>query len=195
MLFAVKNRLLPTVLLLAVLVAGANWARGVLGLVWRLELRPGLLGELLLGAGALALSDGLMHTLLRLTLGERYRSRYRALVQYFRPQGGAEIIAAGLLAGGEELAFRGVLLGSLLSLAGLAPAAAVALTALAFGLLHTLPSQQLLPFGVWAVWEGALLSGLYVWSGSLAVCIAVHVLHDLVGFSLFAYQRRTGWLL
>jgi membrane protease YdiL (CAAX protease family) len=195
MLFAVKNRLGPTLLLLAVFVAGSLTLRHVLGLDWRWEWRPELGGELLLGIAALALSDGALHGLFALTLGSWYRRRYRALVEYFRPQGAWEIFAAGLLAGGEELLFRGVLLEALRSLAGWPPGVAVLISAVAFGALHWLPSRQLLPFTLWAVWEGVLLGGVYVLSGSLLVCLVLHFLHDIAGFSLFAYQRRMGWLL
>jgi membrane protease YdiL (CAAX protease family) len=195
MLFAVKNRLVPTLLVLAAFVAGSLSLRRALGLDWRWEGQPDLGWYLLLGIAALALSDGALHGLFALALGVWYRSRYRALVEYFRPQGVGEIFAAGLLAGGEELVFRGVLLEALRSLAHWPPAAAVLVSALVFGALHALPSRQLLPFTLWAVWEGILLSGLYVLSGSLLVSLALHFMHDLAGFSLFAYQRRTGWLL
>ena len=102
----------------------------------------------------------------------------------------AEIISGGLLAGGEELIFRGVLLEGLRSLAGLSSPAAIAVAALAFGLCHLLPNRQLYPFAFWAVWEGALLGGIYVLSGSLLVAMVVHILHDIGGFMLFAWQRR-----
>ena len=67
---------------------------------------------------------------------------------------------------------------------------AIAVTALIFGLLHLIPRRRLWPFAVWAVWEGALLGGIYVWSGSLLVVVVLHTLHDAGGFGLFAIQRR-----
>ena len=39
------------------------------------------------------------------------------------------------------------------------------------------------------------LGGLYVLSDSIAVAACVHALHDVVGFSVFALQRRTRWFL
>jgi membrane protease YdiL (CAAX protease family) len=195
MLFAVKNRLGPTMLVLLAFVAGSLALRHALGLDWQWQWRPVLAWDLLLGIAALSLSDGVLHGLFVLMLGGWYRSRYRALVEYFRPQGMGEIFAAGLLAGGEELLFRGVLLQALRTLAGWPSAAAVLVSALAFGALHALPSRQLLPFTLWAVWEGVLLGAVYVLSGSLLVAVVLHFLHDIAGFSLFAYQRRTGWLL
>jgi membrane protease YdiL (CAAX protease family) len=192
MLFAVKNCFAATLLLLILFVVGAVAARMVLALHWDLEFRP---TALLLGMIALATSDGFGHGLLTLVLGDRYRRHYRALVEFFRPQGVREILAGGLLAGGEELVFRGVLLEGLRSLMGLSPGVAIALTSLVFGAAHVLPTRMLLPFALWAVWEGALLGIVYAMSGSLLVTVILHVLHDLAGFSLFAFQRRSGWLL
>src|SRR5207253_1313513 len=94
---------------------------------------PGLGEQVLLGLAALLAADGLLHGTLQLALGDRYQARYQALVAYFRPQGPLEIAAGGLLAGSEELIFRGVLLQGLMSRAGLAPVPAIAISALAFG--------------------------------------------------------------
>jgi membrane protease YdiL (CAAX protease family) len=190
MLFAVKNHLLPTLLILAVCVIAALSLRDLLGLSWQYDFQPILLRDLLLAGLAMASSDALLHGVCWWLLGNGYRERYRTLVEYFRPQHVPEIIAGGLLAGGEELLFRGVLLEGLRANAGLPPAAAILLTSLAFGLLHALPNRQLLPFTLWAIWEGAVLGTVYVVTGSLLVVAVLHILHDVGGFSLFAYQRR-----
>jgi len=195
MLFAVKNRLLPTLLLLLVFIAGAVTARSTLGLEWNWQVQSGFVTDLLLGALVMGSSDGLLHGLLLVTLGESYRRCYRALVEFFRPQHLPQIIAGGLLAGGEELLFRGTLLEWLRTAGGLSPAAAIALTAVVFGLLHLIPRQRLWPFAIWAVWEGTLLGTIYVWSGSLLVVVVLHTLHDIGGFAVFAVQRRAGALL
>lgn len=187
MLFAVKNRLLPTLLVLTILVVAALAAREALGLRWNFDLRT---GELLSAVIVLAGSDALLHGIMLLTLGERYRSRYRALVDFFRPQGVREIVAGSLLAGGEEMLFRGVLLEALHAKLDWSPAAALTASAVVFGLLHAIPRRDLLPFTAWAIWEGALLGLVYTLSGSLLVAMVVHVLHDLAGFSLFAWQRK-----
>jgi membrane protease YdiL (CAAX protease family) len=187
MLFAIKNRLIPTLLLLFLFIAAAIYLRDALGLTWHYELVP---IDFLLAAFVMAASDGLLHAFLAWTLGAAYLSRFRALVHYFRPQHAPEIVAGGLLAGGEELIFRGVLLEGLQSLAGIPPVAAVGVAALVFGLLHALPNKTLFPFTFWAIWEGVLLGGVYVLSGSLVVVVLLHVLHDIGGFSVFAYQRR-----
>jgi membrane protease YdiL (CAAX protease family) len=201
MLFSIKNRFVPALLLLVLFVAGALLARHALHLTWRLEVYPGFARQLTLALGVIAVSDALLHGGLWLALRDRYLTQYGALVAYFRPQGPLEIAAGGLLAGGEEMVFRGVLLEALMSRAEMGPVGAIALAALAFGALHVprdrpAPSAfHLAPFALWAVWEGVLLGGLYVATGSLLLLMVAHALHDVAGFSLFAWQRRTGWLL
>lgn len=190
MLFTVKNRLGLTLLLLAVFVAAALWLRAWLGLNWSLQFEAAQVRDLLLAFVIVAASDGLVHLLLERLLGERYLLRYRALADYFRPQHAPQMLAGGLLAGGEELFFRGVIVEWLHASAGMPPAAAVVLAALAFGLAHLIPQRLLWPFALWAVWEGVLLGGVFVLSGSLAVVVVLHVLHDIVGFAIFAYQCR-----
>src|SRR5262245_23593042 len=156
MLFAIKRRLVPTLALLAIFVIAALCLRSALGLTWPLEWGTAQLRDLLVAAGVIAVSDAGIHGLLTATLGDRYRTRYQALAEYFRSQRAPEMIAGGLLAGGEELIFRGVLLEALQCLAGLSSAAAVVLTAAVFGFCHVIPSRPLAPFALWAVWEGAL---------------------------------------
>lgn len=192
MLFAVKNRLGPTLALLVVFVAAAFGARSALGLEWNWEWSAAVPRDLLLAGLALAASDGGVHGLLWLLVGAPYRRRYRALAEYFRPQRLPEISAGGLLAGGEELVFRGTLLEWLRTDGGVSAAGAVAATAVVFGLAHLILRRDLWPFAVWAVWEGALLGTVYVLSGSLLVVVVLHVLHDMGGFGLFAFQR-TLW--
>src|SRR5262249_14274177 len=157
-------------------------ARAALGLKWNWELRSELVTALLLAGLAMAASDGCLHALLLLVLGESYRRCYRALAEFFRPQRVPQIIAGGLLAGGEELVFRGVLLEWLGTGAGLPASMAIGTAAVVFGLMHLIPRQRLWPFALWAVWEGALLGTVYVLSGSLLVTVVLHTLHDIGGF-------------
>ncbi|MGE3805682.1 MAG: lysostaphin resistance A-like protein [Gemmataceae bacterium] len=189
MLFAVKKRAGGSLLLLALLVLAA-W---FLGVDFHVGADVGAAARLGLGLVLMAGSDGGLHALFAFTLGRLYLSRYRALVEYFTGQGTAALLAGSLLAGGEELVFRGVILEGLRGDLGVAGALAV--SSGLFGLCHLIPRRGLWPFALWAVWEGALLGGVYVWSGSLAVVVCLHVLHDLGGFSWFAFQRRTGCLL
>lgn len=193
MLFSVKNRFWPTIASMVGLVAIGLVGMGLGPLETGLTL-PRLL-QALAGLAAVLASDALGHGLLALLFRERYLSRYRALADYFSPQGPKELVAAGLLAGlGEELFFRGLILRTVLVQFRL-PGLAVAVSALVFGAFHVIPDRRLAPFALWAVWEGALLGGVYVASGSLAVVMLVHGAHDIGGFALFAMQRRTGWLM
>lgn len=194
MLFAVKNRLAPTLLLMVALAAGSLLLRGSLHLHGDLTLS--LLLPLWV-AGALACllsSDGALHGLLWWVLGRPYQERYRALAEYFQAQGPLQIAGGGLLAGlGEELFFRGVVLAGLWHAAGWHPAAAVAATSILFALGHWLPERKLAPFAVWAALQSVWISTLYVLTGSLAACMVAHACHDVLGFTVFAVQRRTGW--
>jgi membrane protease YdiL (CAAX protease family) len=193
MLFAVKNLFWPSLLLLGVLLAVFFAVKSPEAQM--ISFHSGLLVSLAGGIGLMAASDIFLHTLFRLVLGTPYRKCYAAFVEYFRPQGAREIIAGGLLAGGEELIFRGILLQVLISSAGLRPYIALAISSLVFALFHLLPARRLWPFALWALWEGGLLGWVYLWSGSLLVCVVLHILHDVAGFCLLAWQRRTGWLL
>jgi membrane protease YdiL (CAAX protease family) len=191
MLFSIKTRLTPTLLLLLGLIAGCFLIRAALGLPWRLAPCAALPRHVALGLAAILASDGLVHASLRLLCRDHYLSRYQALADYFRPQGPPEIAAGALLAGGEELLFRGVILDGLMSRAAVSPLAALALSALTFGALHQIRDPRLAPFALWAVWEGVLLGAIYLAFGSLLVSILVHAAHDLIGFTLLARQRRT----
>jgi membrane protease YdiL (CAAX protease family) len=190
MLFSIKNRLGPTLLLFVSLVAGCRMARAALHLAWRITPYPGFVRDAALGFGIIVASDALLHGTLMFSFGERYLTRYRALAEYFRRQGPLERGAGALLAGGEELFFRGVLLEGLMSRGGLGAGVSLGASALAFGALHRLRDRRLAPFALWAVWEGMVLGGLYMAFGSLLVLALVHTLHDLLGFALLARERR-----
>jgi membrane protease YdiL (CAAX protease family) len=75
------------------------------------------------------------------------------------------------------------------------PLVAVILSAVVFALAHLIPRRTLAPMALWAFWEGVLLGGIYVLSGSLVTVMIVHAMHDGVGLALFGYQRHSGWLL
>ncbi|HUO12990.1 MAG TPA: CPBP family intramembrane glutamic endopeptidase [Caulobacteraceae bacterium] len=97
------------------------------------------------------------------------------------PRNGAETLWTLLLsinAGvGEELCYR-LVLPLLFALAFGHAAIGFALAVAAFGLAHLYQGWV----GIVATgFVGALFAGLYLWSGSLAVPIALHVILDLVG--------------
>lgn len=190
MLFAVKRHALACLLVLLMMVGLAYGVGGYYAWNWEWKTHAFLVCVLVLAS-----SDGLLHGIGCLGWGENYSRRYRDLVHFFDGQGALPILAGGLLAGvGEELLFRGIILQGLRGPCG--DVAAVALSAILFGLAHWLWWRPLLhPFVIWATWEGALLGMAYLYSDSLFVNMVLHGSHDVLGFTLFALQRRTGWLL
>jgi len=192
MLFSIKNRLVPTLCLLLATVIGCSALWAVLHLHWRIAPYPGVVRDAALGLGLVLVSDALVHGALTGIFGDQYRRRYRALAAFFRPQGPREIAGGGLLAAGEEVFFRGVLLEGIANRAGLGAGVGLAVSALAFGALHRLRDPRLAPFALWAVWEGVVLGCLYLAFGSLLVSMIVHAAHDGMGFSLFALARQRG---
>ncbi|MBI1904520.1 MAG: CPBP family intramembrane metalloprotease [Planctomycetia bacterium] len=195
MLNATKRRLTTALPTLLVLVAAASGLKAALELKWSWTFEAAQWRDLGLAVLVVAASDGVLQLSFRALFGKPYMARYRAFVEFFRTQRAPEIVAAGLQAGGEELLFRGVLLEWLQTTAQWPAPAAVAAAAITFGAAHVIPRRPFLPFNFWAIWEGVLLGSVYVLSGSLAVVVILHILHDIVGFGLFAYQRRTGWLM
>ena len=195
MLFSIKNHLLPTLLLWMAFVAIAILAQSLLNLSWEMAIQPEIILQIFIGLAAVVASDGILHGLLWATLRAKYMRYYQALVQFFAPQGPATILAGGLLASAEEMVFRGVVLEWIAQGLGWGNPAGILIAALLFALAHLIPTRTLAPFTIWAFWEGVLLGLVYVISGSLIVVMLVHALHDIGGFTLFAFQRRTGWLM
>lgn len=163
--------------------AGRSWA--ALGLAAPAE-RVGL--GVLLGLGAV-----LAHALdawWNLSSPERLaatRRRWRR-DSPFLPATARELRHSGALlvgaAVGEEIAYRGFLIGYALALLGSSRwgvLAAVALPALAFGLVHLWQgAAAAAKIFVFALWMGAVLLS----TGSLWIPIAVHFVVDLVGMRL-----------
>jgi len=131
---------------------------------------------------AVLTSDGTLHLLFTLLLGEPYRQRPRELAAVFRNQSLVAMLAGALMAGiGEESVFRGLSLQPVY----------LFLAAVAFGLLHHI-RWSLWPFTVWAIYQGLLLAaGMYVTQSLFAVMVA-HFLHDFAGFLIFRYLNRRG---
>jgi membrane protease YdiL (CAAX protease family) len=143
-----------------------------------------------LGGAALMLSsDAVLHVTLTRSGGQAYRSRFRSLIEYFREQGIGEIAAGSVLAASEELFFRGLFLAFLTHRLGAPSPLALALTSAAFGLAHLLTKPWAWPFAIWAAWEGILLGGIYLASGSLLTIALAHAIHDAAGFIVFMKLR------
>ncbi len=194
MLFAAKNHLGWTFLAIAALITAAVAFHTIAGLPWKWAASTLAWQVGAIGAVAIAASDGVGHFLLRACFGQSYLHRYRALVEYCRPQRAWHIVASGLLAATEEVFFRGTLQ-EWLTVQRIPAAAAVIFVAVLFAAANAIPRRNFWPFWLWADWEGVLLGCIYAYSGSLLVTAIVHCLHDIAGFTLFAEQRRTGWLL
>ncbi|MFW5941531.1 MAG: type II CAAX prenyl endopeptidase Rce1 family protein [Chloroflexota bacterium] len=195
MLFTVKRRVASSLLLALLLVAVSLGVARWLDLSWSLALPERAALLVLLGLAAVALSDVLLHGLLWLMWRGAYLRRYGRLVGYFSQQSAAAVLAGGLLAACEELFFRGVLLSGIIERLEWGAVAGLVISSTAFLLLHLVLRADLGIFGLWAFWESILLGLVYLLSGSLLVSLLVHAAHDVIGFGLFALQRRSGWLL
>jgi membrane protease YdiL (CAAX protease family) len=180
MLFLLKRRWTTGLLGLAVLALVGFGVRRLLGDGPPLLLTP---AAALLGVAAFAIvlaSDISLHGLFCAVFGSAYRRRHRELVEVFRGQGAAAILAGAAMAGlGEEAVFRGLATGPVYLIAA----------AVVFGLLHHI-RRPLWPFTVWAAWQGLLLAAAVYLTGDLCVSMVAHFLHDLTGFLLFRYLNR-----
>ncbi|QKG58965.1 CPBP family intramembrane metalloprotease [Hymenobacter sp. BRD128] len=81
----------------------------------------------------------------------------------------------------EEILFRGLLLRGLLR--NYSPVVAIGQSALLFGVFHLNPAQSL-----FALLMGLMLGWLYYRTQSLALCIALHALNNLLSFSSMMYN-------
>jgi membrane protease YdiL (CAAX protease family) len=177
MLFLLKRRWPQALLGLVVLAALGFGFRGLLGGT------PGItfsLTTLLLGLVAftvVVVSDVLLHGTFCAVLGAPYKQRHRELVELFRGQSVAAILAGAAMAGfGEEPLFRGLTRDPVYLLAGV----------IVFGWLHHV-RRSLWPFTVWAAWQGVLLAAALYVTGDLGVVMVAHFLHDLSGFLVFRH--------
>lgn len=195
MLFAAKRRARTALVVAAVLVGLAVILGGTLELSSALRPSPRVLAMGVAGAVALVMADALAHVVLATGWPTRYLATYTAFIEYFDGQSRWAVVAAGVLAGSEELLFRGVLLQGLSDHAAVPAGVAVGVAGIAFGLAHYVPAPSIARFTIWAVWEGVLLGALFVLSGSLLVAIVAHALHDVIGFRLLAWQREHGVLI
>src|SRR5262249_35384331 len=109
MLFLIKRTWLPALLGLAVFAGLGFGLRSLLAAVPGLTISP---MPFVLGLGVFAVvvvSDVLLHGTFSAVFGAPYRKRHRELVEVFRGQTLAAILAGAALAGlGEEPVFRGL---------------------------------------------------------------------------------------
>ena len=193
MLFSIKRHLIPTLVLLAIFVGVALGARELFDLAWRLDFYDGFFAHFFICLAPVLIIDFGSHGLLWRFAPSFYRPRYRALVEHFRGQGIVHFIASGLLAAGEEMVFRGVLLQGLRGT--LTDVGALGVSAVAFGIAHVPRPRELRFYGVLALLEGVILGVVYLYTESLLLVMIFHGLKDVGGYAFFAVERRWGvWL-
>ncbi len=146
-----------------------------------------------MGLLVLLVSDGMLQLALMSIFGAPYQGRLHALACYFEDQDQAwsAWFLGALLAGVEELIFRGILLNLMLDLFPNAAWLAIIVVAINFGLCHIIPNRDLAPFALWACWQGAILGLLYILIHSLLVVALIHIIHDSIGFLIFKKLRDT----
>ncbi|TVR67470.1 MAG: CPBP family intramembrane metalloprotease [Spirochaetaceae bacterium] len=106
------------------------------------------------------------------------------LLRSLTPLGaGVLSLAAGV---GEEVLFRGLVMGAILLWLG--PLPAVLASSLLFGALHWVTPA----YAAYATLLGLYLGGLYILTGTLLVPIIVHAIYDAVALVLLA--SREGYL-
>lgn len=108
------------------------------------------------------------------------------LLSSLSPPGAVALsIAAGI---GEEVLFRGLILGGLLTVLG--PVPALAFSSLLFGVVHWVTPA----YAVYAGLFGLYLGGLHILTGTLFVPILVHALYDAVALILLSHRRNVSGL-
>jgi len=195
MLFTVKKNFILSVVTALVFAGAALASRYALGLEWQSPGAVGFIPGFALGLAAILASDLVLILLLLALFRGAFVETYMQMADYFSGQRAPEILAGGLLAAGEETLFRGVVLQGMVQLIGSGPVSAVLVSSVLFGLFHVIARRRLALFSVWAVWEGAVLGAVYLYTGSLLVAASVHAAHDILGFTVFALNRKYGFFL
>lgn len=107
---------------------------------------------------------------------------YQDLARYPALMFGFGCIAAPVL---EEFFFRGILLKGLLR--NYRPAVAIGQSALLFGLMHMSPAQSIA-----TALMGVLSGWLYYRTGSVRLCIGLHMLNNLLAFNSMRHPKLAG---
>lgn len=195
MLFKAKKNFLLSLVLTLALAALALALKYALGLEWQTPEAAGFVPGFTIGLAAILASDLVLVILLAIIFRNEFIKTYLQMADYFAGQRAPEILAGGLLAAGEEMIFRGVILQGMVQVLGTGPVYAVLVSSVLFGLFHVIARKRLVLFSIWAVWEGAVLGAVYLYTGSLPVAAAVHAAHDILGFAVFALNRKRGFFL
>jgi membrane protease YdiL (CAAX protease family) len=195
MLFSIKNKAVHSLAATLVFASLSILLKHLLGIEWNLHIGRGTVEQFFMGLGCMLASDIILVILLLIIFHTGFVRLWMEMAGYFRRQGVPAVLAGGLLAAGEEMFFRGVLLQYMVQTLDFGNVSAVTLTAAAFALLHVIRNKRLALFSIWAFWEGVILGAIYLYTGSLPVVMAAHAAHDIAGFALFSLQRRRGFLV
>jgi len=195
MLFYVKNKAVLSLAMTLLFASVSLLLKYLLGLEWNLSVGDETIGQFFTGLGLILASDLILSIFLLVIFHTAFVRLWMEMAGYFSRQRLHDVLAGGLLAAGEEIFFRGVLLQYMVQTLGWDSYYAVAISAAAFALFHVIWKKRLALFSVWAFWEGAVLGAIYIYTGSLPVVMAVHAAHDIAGFTLFSVQRKRGFLL
>lgn len=132
---------------------------------------------------ALVLAQGVLLSLVSLLhLPSPNDKIYQAMARYPALMFGFGCLAAPIL---EEVFFRGIVLKGLLR--NYRPAVAIGQSALLFGLLHMSPAQSIA-----TTFMGLLLGWLYYRTGSVRLCIGLHMLNNLLAFNSMRHPKLAG---
>ena len=126
--------------------------------------------------------DALLSVVSLLHLPSPNDKAYQEIARYPALMLGFGCIAAPVL---EEIFFRGILLKGLLR--NYRPAVAIGQSALLFGLMHMSPAQSIA-----TALMGALSGWLYYRTGSLRLCIGLHMLNNLLAFNGMRHPKLAG---
>ena len=145
-----------------------------LSLVWQVVLG-------LLGGGSALLINGVLHEVLKRSLGHAYMAAFKRYArEILDGMAWPAYLAGGLMAAlAEEPFFRGFVLRSFDH-----SAVGIAVAALLFAICHWLRLSYL-GFWLWAMWEGVFFGILLVLTGSLLVPMIAHGFHDAVAYRVF----------
>lgn len=194
MLFSVKKNALLSIALALVFASASILVKQRLGLDWNLYIGRGTVEQLFTGLGFILASDLIISILLLVIFHTSFVRLWMEMAAYFSPQSLPAVLGGGLLAAGEEMFFRGVMLQYMIQKLNVTSYYAVGVSAAVFALLHILRNKRLALFSLWAFWEGVVLGAVYLYTDSLPVAMAVHAAHDIAGFALFSLQRKRGVL-
>ncbi len=174
----VEGGMLVLALLLAVLLGVPFWASAQLSLS---SILTGIVAGMVMLVAAAAITES------NFPFAIQMRRDMDRLAGLFRGAKPADFLFISLLAGtGEEAFFRGLLQTGLEAHLGLP--AAVAVSALAFGLVHFISRSYVAFAGV----LGVLFSGLYVWSDNIAVPMLAHATYDFIALCYVRHEASTA---